>query len=405
MNTRTKWLALVSMSIGSVACSSGASDGADTSEEAYHKKPVDSENLAHLTIALPAGACNTGTCARPTTVPQILLDGATTYVGTDNRIKSGGHTITVNGATTTVTLAAKEKRSYVLAVSDAKCGTGTTSFGGGAPCPSAAVYNVAGLSGTVTPNYSTNCNPSYNVGTLTSATLASACPGQSNYTIYSASVGGRCINLASSLMLPAMCAEYVAGDSTWAASTHLAATDQAYLPGTYTMKGVTSQTFTLHEGDLSDFTIPAPGTFKTAISFVDTRDNPTAMNSTITSSCSGDRSYTIPATGVTALALTAFVASGCTYTFSAGGRSVVLSQSTDNNISLHRVDVDDVVVTREDGTTYTVKGSYVLKLAGVNVAGPLSTATGIDVLPGTYDLVTSYTTADGPQTQTDTFTL
>jgi len=165
-------------------------------------------------------------------------------------------------------------------------------------------------------------------------------------------------------------------------------------------------------GDEVDFTLnlPASGnvppTFATNLTFADSRDNADAAHGTITSSCSGDRSYTIPSTtGATAaVALAAFVNSACTYTLNVGGRTQALGQSSTNNVTLHRLDVDAVTVTREDGSTYTVNGTYTLNFGGVQVAGPYNTGTGVDVLAGTYQFTLSYTDFDGPQTQTQSLT-
>jgi hypothetical protein len=84
----------------------------------------------------------------------------------------------------------------------------------------------------------------------------------------------------------------------------------------------------------------------------------------------------------------------------------VLSQTSPNAIGLHRLDVDNVTITREDldGGTYSVVGTYTLNYGGVQVAGPYNTGTGIDVLPGTYEFSLTYTDFDGPQTQTQTLT-
>jgi hypothetical protein len=188
---------------------------------------------------------------------------------------------------------------------------------------------------------------------------------------------------------------------------------QAFVPGpiSATVNGAT-QSLTLNEGDETDFafTLPVvgsvPATFTTTVTFGDSRDNADAVRGTITSSCSGDRSYTIPsATGTpAALTLTAFVNSGCTYTLNVGGRTQTLNQSMSNAVTLHRIDVDAVTITREDGSTYTVSGTYTLNFGGVQVAGPYNTGTGIDVLPGTYQFSLNYTDADGPKTQTQTLT-
>jgi hypothetical protein len=62
-------------------------------------------------------------------------------------------------------------------------------------------------------------------------------------------------------------------------------------------------------------------------------------------------------------------------------------------------------VTREDGTTYTTRGSYEIYFGGARVAGPYATSTGLDLLPGTYELVLTYATADGSKTQHKTMSL
>jgi hypothetical protein len=64
-----------------------------------------------------------------------------------------------------------------------------------------------------------------------------------------------------------------------------------------------------------------------------------------------------------------------------------------------------VEVTREDGSRYTTSGKYELYYGGSRVAGPFDTNTGIDVLGGTYELVITFSTADGPQTQRHTIQL
>jgi hypothetical protein len=104
------------------------------------------------------------------------------------------------------------------------------------------------------------------------------------------------------------------------------------------------------------------------------------------------------------LALNAFVNAACTYTLNVAGRTQVLNQAQPNAITFHRLAVNAVTITREDGSTYTVNGTYTLNYGGVQVAGPYNTGTGIDVLPGTYQFSLSYTDFDGPQTQTQTLT-
>jgi hypothetical protein len=91
-------------------------------------------------------------------------------------------------------------------------------------------------------------------------------------------------------------------------------------------------------------------------------------------------------------------------------------------IKLERLDVDDVEVTKENGETYMVRGTWQLYRQGPNnawlpitikqdcsngagQAASFPTNAGLDVLPGTYRLVISYTTGEGPKTQEQTVTV
>jgi hypothetical protein len=192
---------------------------------------------------------------------------------------------------------------------------------------------------------------------------------------------------------------------------------QVYVPGALsaTVNGQ-AQSLTLNAGDEVDYnlTLPVlgtvPPTFETDLTFNDPRANPDASKGTITSSCAGDATYTIPsatsATGTPApLALHAFVNTNCVYTLTVGGRTQTLSQTATNTIQLHRIDVNNVTITREDGSTYSVVGQYTLNYGGVQVAGPFNTGTGIDVLSGTYQFSLTFTDFDGVKTQTQTITL
>jgi hypothetical protein len=213
------------------------------------------------------------------------------------------------------------------------------------------------------------------------------------------------------------CNLYVNGDVSWANSQLQTAAklldyDLAFVPGKYTVAvGSATETFTLTQGEQEEvaLTLPVvgtvPDTFATNITFADPRELPDSATATITSSCSGDRSYPVPATNTAQLKLKAFVETGCVYTLNVGGRPTVLSQTTTNAIKLHRLDVDNVEVTKEDGSTYTVTGKYEVYFGGTRVAGPYNTNGGVDLLAGTYELVVTFNTADGPQTQRETFTL
>jgi hypothetical protein len=185
----------------------------------------------------------------------------------------------------------------------------------------------------------------------------------------------------------------------------------ALLPGPYTFQtdtatGPGTDTEVLAEGDIKTFTfqLPAFGTvpsqFTTNLTFADPRELPDAAIATITGNNVEDcaeRNYSVPHSASGMVTLKAFQYSQCQYSLNVSGRSQPLLQTADNNITLHRIDVDDVTVTREDGTTFTTPGTYQLYFQGKAIAGPYATNSGIDVLPGTYQLTVNYTTATGAQ--------
>ena len=183
------------------------------------------------------------------------------------------------------------------------------------------------------------------------------------------------------------------------------ASARSYAPGaySYTVEGSAPVSVMLNEGEQREIEIGLPvigvagDLFQATIHFREARELPDAEAAKITSSVSGERTYSLPATAT--LNLQAYRNPSAVYTFTAAGRTVVLSQTSSNTLSLNRVDVDDVTVTREDGSTYVARGTYELYFGGNRVAGPYNTATGIDVLPGDYELVVKYRTADGEKTQ------
>lgn len=417
-------------------------EGEESSADDLRKKPKGSENWSNLTVQLPTGSCQPGgSCSRPLgQTATIALDGANIALGAVQRIKPGGHTIAVNGVSTTVNLNAGDSKTFVLPTARRKCtaaglpNVSQTDFGknvalSNAACPSTAQIDPTSGGSSAKPNvvlhwYNWNC-PSANVtGSLTSTTTSSQCSSLRSDRVYSVSVNGQCVNLQSArpdgqtgISPTEACNLYVSGDVSWANSAlqttaKLADHDIAFVPGKYTVTvGSTTDSFTLTQGEQEEvaLTLPVigsvPDVFKTNISFADPRELPDAVAATITSSCSGERAYSVPATTTTQLKLNAFVESACVYTLNAAGRQVALSQTTTNSVKLYRLDVDNVEVTKEDGSTYTTTGKYEVFFGGTRVAGPYNTNTGIDLLPGTYELVVTFNTADGPQTQRETFTL
>jgi hypothetical protein len=417
-------------------------DEGESSTDDLRKKPKASENWSNLTVQLPTGSCQPGqSCSRPLgQAAAITLDGATIQLGAAQRIKPGGHTLAVNGVTTTVNLAAGESKTFVLPTARRKCtaaglpNVSQTDFGknvslSNAACPSTAQIDTSSGGSSTKPNvtlhyYNWGCPAANVTGTLNASSTSSLCSSLRTDRVYSVNLNGTCIDLRATRsdgqygINPAeACNLYVNGDVSWANGQLQTAAkfldyDLAFVPGKYVVNvGSATETFTLTQGEQEEvaLTLPVIGTvpdvFKTNITFADPRELPDAVAATITSSCSGDRSYSVPATTTTQLKLNAFVETNCVYTLNVAGRPTQLSQTAANNIKLHRLDVDNVEVTKEDGTTYMASGKYEVYFGGTRVAGPYNTNTGIDLLPGTYELVITFNTADGPQTQRETFTL
>ena len=419
--SRLGLLGAIASSLFAAACSSSSNGGASSESDALVINPVGHENESHVTLQLPTDACVPGaTCAKPLgAAPSLFIDGAAVALGVDTRLHPGAHTLAVNNVGASFTTTPGQKATLVLPIVNRKCTNAAlpnvphTDFGGSvtvsnAACPTTATGSSAGVPVTSSPLYW------YSACDYVAADPASSyyCPNAvASYTYSYRDATGACV-LGGYGVAGCEVAQAAASSGTPGVA---ALTDafEATAPGTLTATvGGASQSITLAFGNETDFalSLPAigtvPATFETDVTFLDPRANSDAAVGTITSSCAGDASYAIPAsTGATApLSLHAFVSSGCTYTLNVAGRTVTLDQTTTNAISLNRLDVNDVTVTREDGTSYTTKGTYTLNYGGVQVAGPYSTGTGIDVLPGTYEFSLSYTDFDGLQTQTQTVT-
>lgn len=79
-------------------------------------------------------------------------------------------------------------------------------------------------------------------------------------------------------------------------------------------------------------------------------------------------------------------------------------------VQMQRLDVDDVEVTREDGTTFRTQGTYSIEWlspSGAYVAWPelqkLPTKTGVDLVPGHYRVTVAYTTLEPPGPKQDVY--
>jgi hypothetical protein len=224
--------------------------------------------------------------------------------------------------------------------------------------------------------------------------------------------GGPCLPV-SPIYGETACNASIEGDFSWIWNSSFLPNDLAFIPDTYQLQvNGAAKSFSLPEGALSEIPIAlpvlgsVPATFDANFNYPDARELPwSGQSNTISSSCAGERSYALPSNLQGSLNTKAFVNSACTYTVTIGGRTQTLDQNQSNSITVNHIDVDDVEVAREDGTIYQARGTYELFFGGNRVVGPLSTDTGLDLLPGTYELVIKYTTVDGPKTQRQTFTL
>jgi hypothetical protein len=421
---RTGIVGLVIATAGVVACSAAPTEG-DTSSDGLHVHPGGNEHESHLTLQLPTDACQPGaTCAKPLgRAVAVFVDGNAVSLGASTRLKPGSHNVAVNGVGWQVTTNPDQNLAVTLPIAERKCvnaplpNVPKTDFGGSltvtnADCPATAQGLATGVPvNTFTSEfYDASCT---NTWTSYSGTSVPNCGSAAPYTFSYRNAAGSCIPTGPGISGCTAAASAVIAGLLAPGTALISDSFEAYVPGTLTASvNNVPQAITLNPGDEVDFTLnlPASGnvppTFATNLAFADSRDNADAARGTITSSCSGDRTYTIPsATGTPAtLALAAFTNSACSYTLNVAGRSQPLSQTATNNITLHRLDVDAVTVTREDGSTYTVNGTYTLNFGGVQVAGPFNTGSGTDVLAGTYQFSLNYTDFDGPQTQTQTLT-
>lgn len=422
----------------------GASDGEGNEDVAteIRVRPDAGENLAHLTVKLPTGACTAGgSCTRPLSrTPNLSVDGVALALGTDRRLVQGNHVISVDGLSFGVQLSPGQQKSVTLPVAHRKCTAdtlpvvATTDFGStptvtNVDCPStlslASANTVADPfagGAKMTLYYGSpgaGCASAFVVGYTRANFSPSSCSGWNTYNITgfttSTTTGCRPINVNAATL----CNAIIAGDySQFPAPVSSPATlsdgDLAYVPGAYSYALGTApeaKAVTLAEGALTEIAIQLPvanqlpAVFSTQLVLDEPRELPDAAASTIISSAAGERTFVLASTATGTQNLKAFVNPNAVYTLKVGGRTVTLDQTRTNKVNLKRLDVDHVVVTREDNTSYVLPGRYEVYFGGNLVAGPFATNTGIDMLPGTYELVIKYTTAEGPQVEHYTLSL
>jgi hypothetical protein len=403
--------------------------------------PVGTEDMADLTVALPDGACLPGnTCDHPlSATPTITLDGTPMTIGTVLRVKTGDHTLAVGTTSTKVTLAVGA-RTFTLPVARVLCQNdplptlASTDFGRvptlrNATCPTAVSLNgvplYAPLPSAVYFNfeyyysgygyYYSYADGPYDLNTVDCATLRGFPWGYYYSSWFSGvqidgvnySIGGLDEQTACRTFQQHNCAALGLSASLCPDGNPFSSgTDVAVVPGAYGFTTETAgvDTRTLNEGDLTALNIELPvvgiipATFTTNITFNDPRELPDAATTTITSNC--ERNYSVPQAASGTLSLHAFQFAECNYVLNVPGRSVPLSQTADNNVTVYRLDIDDVTVTREDNTTFVTPGTFELWFGGALIAGPYPTNAGIDVLPGTYQAIVRYSTAEGPKSNT-----
>jgi hypothetical protein len=424
-------VSLTALTLVMVACSTGADDGSDYSNDDLRIKPVGTETMSTLVVQLPANTCLPGgACSRVLSQqPNITLDGAAMTLGNGLRVVPGKHTLAVGPTKTTVNLDAGKTRTMTLPVVRRACTNGdaanvpATDFGRVpalhyAACPPNATLdgNAMGNAPGVVNFYiysGVSCNNYLGQMIQQGQGCAALRAGQYTVTsIYGYTAGNAqalgCFAVPAQDAL-AMCNTFQAGGpGAIGLGTPFPDGNIAVVPGSYAFQiegAAAATTFAVAEGDAKDLalTLPQigsiPSTFDTRLTFADARELPDAVAATITSNC--ERNYSVPASAKDTVTLKAFQFAECNYALNAGGRTVALGQAAaGNDVTLHRVDMDDVVVTREDGSTFTVKGTFEVYFGGNRVAGPYNTGSGIDLLGGAYEVVVKYNTAEGQKTNT-----
>ena len=389
--------------------------------------PTGEEHWARLTFRLPAGGCQLGVAAEGC---QWYVDGRTFAVDGQRvpiaplRVRPGRHVISFRGTAQTLTVAADEVRDFPLAAARLRCVElpwpvmPRTDFGATheltrPPCPgwlrSASPPPVVFFSESATCTIAS--------GHPRSATILDGsddCAALSD-TVWTSAFGaeGRCVRPPTPMSLREACEDYRRDPLQYGRSA--ASFDggrSVFLPGDYLAprEGTTDVPVRLIGDAVTDVSIELPvvgalpAVFTTRVSFLDPPALPDAARPTITSSCPTDRRLEL-VTARGTVELSAFQSPGCDYVLHAGPSAFPLDQAGQNRILLRRLDIADVEVTREDGTTYTTVGRYTIRAADGTTTDEHATPSGIDVLPGTYEIITRFQTGDGEQQHHSTITL
>lgn len=386
----------------------------------------DTESLARLTVQLPTGSCLAGgNCSRPLKAnPLVELDTLDLVLGKEHRFVAGTYTLSVDGENkNTVRFSRGERRVMTLAVARSRCtkeplpAIAKTDFGheprlGHSSCPTELSHVSEWSRVTLFHDDGRCATPP--LATWVPSSLPADCSTARDLAVWGFQLDGACFEI-SDRSGEAFCTGLKTGSlfRELGRVAKLAADDRAYVPGTYSYRVSAGSpvAVTFNEGSMPELAISLPvegqlpPLFTTTIAFAEARTLPDADSVTISSSVSGERGYTLPTRTTAPLALQAYQNPKATYTLRAAGRTLTLDQSRPNGITLRRIDVTDITVGREDGTSYTTQATYELYFGGARVAGPLRSPSGLDVLPGDYELVLSYSTNEGPRVQRYTLRL
>ena len=425
-HTTLTWLASA-FAFGLVACGTATPAPTDAASNEDRIHPEGDETMATIVVELPADSCLPGgACSkRLGVIPTFTLGTTALTLGAATRVVPGDYTLSVQpgGTTMRLALAAGATRRVVLPVARRVCrdaarpAIASPDFGympslSNAACPSSVRSDGHDLAlGEATFSKAPYLCYDGSCSAYTLIEPSTACAALDSRTVVGLWVGGYIDT--PDLSAVAACQRVVAGDCaafSLSAAQCFAASATSFLngysaltPGDYdfAVAGGTDRR-TVRESDSLDlvFDLPVvgaiPDTFLTNVHFSSRRELPSAATANIRATCGA--SYSL-SSATADLSLKAYKNAACKYALDAVGGSVELDQNATNALVVHRLDIDDVLVTRDDHTTYAARGTFEIYRGGSRVGGPYATNQGVDLLAGDYEVVVQYTTALGAQTK------